>query len=352
LVWKKPFTIASKSVGLAQAISSLPLGHFHFLLAVLPLLNRTFLLRSLLAATVVGWVLLAAGCGESERPRDPNPAPADVPAPPPDTIFRIPQFPLGRQLDTAFALDLDGDGQVEPIVTSLAEREMMPSGARADMIQIFRRDPATRHWGQAMADSAFWITTLSTLDVTGDRKPDVVADIFSGGNDEIASRGMLICSADGGLPRVVFHTDRGAPQLSDLATAPGKALLMHDLLWPIFTSHAAARSYVSDVVAFKDGAFGSISRQQTGYFLGIAQQQLEEYRIAREDLQSDTITVEEDTRLFTPAALSLLALERANTPRGMRSFWDSESEFLRQRLPGVQFQELDSMYAKGVERLR
>jgi len=51
-------------------------------------------------------------------------------------------------------------------------------------------------------------------------------------------------------------------------------------------------------------------------------------------------------------ALALLALERANSPRGMRSFWDSESEFLRQRLPGIQFQELDSMYAKGVERLR
>ncbi|KXK52221.1 MAG: hypothetical protein UZ07_CHB004003082 [Chlorobi bacterium OLB7] len=79
---------------------------------------------------------------------------------------------------------------------------------------------------------------------------------------------------------------------------------------------------------------------------------MEEYRTARKDLQGDTITVEEDVRLFAPAALALLALERANGARAMRSFWDSESEFLRQRLPGVQFQELDSIYAAGVERLR
>lgn len=320
------------------------------IIAVLKFLSRAFLSPPLLAATVAGGALLVGGCGEAERPRDPNPTPAAIPLP--DTIFHLPQFPLGRQLDTAFAVDLDGNGEMEHIITSLAEREMIPNGARADLIQIFRRDPATRHWRQAMADSAFWVTTLSILDVTGDRKPDVVADIYSGGNDEIASRGLLICSASGGLPRVVFHADRGAPQLTDMPSVAGKALLMHDVLWPIFASHAAARSYISDVVAFKDSTFGSVNGGQKGFYLGIAQQQLEEYRIAREDLQSDTITVEEDTRLFTPVALALLALERANSPRGMRSFWDSESEFLRQRLPGIQFQELDSMYAKGVERLR
>ncbi|MBX7216432.1 MAG: hypothetical protein K1X90_05625 [Candidatus Kapabacteria bacterium] len=308
-------------------------------------------LGCLFAATVVAGALMLGGCGGDDPPaRDPAPMPI---ATPPDTIFHLPNFPAGRQLDTTFALDLDGDHQPEQIVTSLADRAMIPNGARADLIQVFRQDPKTRHWAQAMSDSAFWMMTLSTLDATGDRHPDIVAELYSGGNDDVAARGMLICSGDSGPVRLILRADRGAPKFAPpLPHVQGKGVLMHDLLWPVFTSHAAARSYVSDVLAFADGAFRSMNNRQAGFYLEAAQQQLEEYRTARKDLQGDTITVEEDVRLFAPAALALLALERANGARAMRSFWDSESEFLRQRLPGVQFQELDSIYAAGVERLR
>ena len=205
-----------------------------------------------------------------------------------------------------------------------------------------------------------WIASLDLRDVTGDGRPELMVPTYSGGNDMVASNGLAIFSGDGGGIRTIFQRPDGDPTLTELEHAKGEGVMVHDELWPAFAAHVDAVEYLSDILAFRDGSYVSIRREQTRRFADEAGAYLREYRDEREKFAADTIavagtsapqptpTIEGMHPLFKPAALAMLSFGTASDLRSLRSFWTSEREYLLRRIPPDQFAELEAIYSRMV----
>jgi hypothetical protein len=183
-----------------------------------------------------------------------------------------------------------------------------------------------------------------------------VVDTHSGGNDIVASKGLMIFSGEGGSIRAVYSSSYGDPTLTPMEHAKGEAVLLHDELWPEFASHVDAVEYLSDVLAFSGEGYASIRHEQGHRFADEAAKYLREYREERGKFKGDTVVAASAGArpessfamhpLFSPAALAMLSFGTGGDLRSLRAFWGSERDYLMRRLPSNQFDELDAIYRR------
>ncbi len=296
------------------------------------------------AAIVALAAALMAGCADQRHPEEPR---RDIPQVY-DLSFTTPKFEPPRRLDTLMAVDLDGSGRVEYIVTSILDTGMVIPGTRADMIQIYRFDTAARGYRPVVQDEILGATELKLRDLTGDRVPELIVPLNSGGNDPIASNGVNIYSGAGGAIRPIFQATHGDPTFTEIPGI-GSAILLQDELWPSFASHAEAEPYPSDIFAVRNGRYISVRHEARGFLMKKADEQLARYRSARDSVAADTtVSYESGMALFSPAALTILLLQEAEARASLRSFWSSERDFLRSRMLDYQYDELESIYGRAV----
>jgi hypothetical protein len=331
--------------------------------------NRTSqsLRRTPLGSALVCALLMTTGC---DREKAEQPRPLQDSTEVFDLTFTPPRFSDDRKLDTILAVDLNGSGRLEYIVSSLGSGAYLPQGARADLVQIFNFDTVARRYQIASADSISWFGSFQLIDLTGDRNPEVISRIHSGGNDPVASEGMVIYSGDGGPLRPVFRARRGMPAFVRLPQSQAQGIVLHGELWPLFASHADVVTYVDDLVAWRDGRYQSVREERADFFMKLADSALQNYRRARADADSlprlaardsaavaaydslatgivDSSIYQREIELFNSAALSILYLQRANAARSLLSFWSSEKAFLARALPPAFHQELETIYTDG-----
>ncbi len=300
--------------------------------------------------------------------------PADVPATPSvdssatvyDLRFPVPSFDHGRHLDTTLAVDLDDDGRIEHVVTSLGDDQYRPEEARCDLLEIYRFDTLSRAWSIVVRDTLEWGATIRLMDATGDRIPDLLVFTTSGGNDMVASQGLRIYSGDSGRVRPVFRSSRGDPELTTLKGVNGRAIVLHDELWPMFAPHSEAVVYASKLYAYEDGRYRNVGSEHSEYFRTLLAPRLAHYRQLRDSVMlhggpghdsiagdddymtsDDPDAVDRDVELFNAAAMVIVNLQRGESRRSLLSFWDSERDFLSSALPGGYFDELETLYAGG-----
>lgn len=268
-----------------------------------------------------------------------------------DSVFHPPQFPPGRSLDTVIALDFDGHGGTEYVVTSRDTGASQIPGARADLIQTFSYDSATHAYRAVLIDTIFGAHSIHLRDLTGDGVPEVIVDVNSGGNDPIATLGMAVYSGHGGTIRPIFEAREGQPELTTMRGIPGPVIVLHDLYWPQFAPHVAARPYTSDLLTYREGKFVSVRSEQPRYFLDQADRYLREYRHQRDSVMRDTAAFDSSGDevwafdLLSPAALAIRSFQLADAQAQLRSFWSSEHDFLQRRLPDAYYDDLAALYA-------
>lgn len=305
--------------------------------------------------------LAGSGCRE-EEPRQPVPRGGDS-SEVYDLSFPTPTFGDDRKLDTVLAIDLTGNGRVDYIVSSLGAAGYFPPGTRSDLVQIYQFDTAARRYRVVATDSIEWVESFELVDLTGDRTPELVSRLHSGGNDPVASTGMTIYSGSGGPLRPVFRSRRGMPAFVTLSGNSAQAIVTHGELWPLFATHADAVIYVDDLFAWRDGRYISVRDERSDFFMKLADSTLGGYRDLRKTADTttlppvvdslapapavDTAGYRADMALFNAAATSILYLQRANAARSLVSFWSSEREFLERVLPPAFFQELETIYVEG-----
>ncbi len=317
-------------------------------------------IRILLAAVAV--LALLAGCRE-EDPGEGGEG-ADTTAAY-DLTFPDPAFPAGRELDTLFSVDLDDDGRREYVVTSLVRDGVIPPGGRADRVEIYRFDTASRSWRVALADTLFWGTSYRLREMTGDRAPEIVADVFGGGNDPIASSGLRIYSGHGGTIRTIFTRDDGNPQIGSVEGVAEPVVILHDLIWPPLVPHVQSVPYVSDLLAFDGTTMASIRDRHAEYFGKEADALLAAYAKGLKSAVPPTGDTDDggmigengladadqpDGTLFVAAAQAMIALDQAGRASALRTFWNRERDTLRAMLPGEQFEQLEELYAEKIMR--
>ncbi|MEP7219009.1 MAG: VCBS repeat-containing protein [Bacteroidota bacterium] len=266
-------------------------------------------------------------------------------------------FPEGRRIDTLLTADLDGNGRDEYVVMSVGADTLRPGTCRADLLQIYSYDPTLNAYTLRLADSVAWASSYAVRDIDGDGRPELIVMTYAGGNDLVASGGIVIYTGGDGRIRPMFHAMSGDPQLAHVEGVRGEALLVHDELWPSFAAHADAVEYLDDILAPRQGTFVSIRKEQRGRFVAQANQHLEEYRTLRPQFMADTLAPADSAwraadssfdgphPLFRPAALAIISFGRGGEIGSLRSFWSSEKEYLRRRLPSVQYRELETLYA-------
>jgi hypothetical protein len=327
-------------------------------------MQRARVLRAIIFLLLL---LAAAGCKTVEkRPDD---------APRADTVGQADSFKVaphpGATLDTVIAAQLDGRGRREYIVATLdtsAEFYELQAG-RASRIEFFSYDSLARAYKSIVAEE-LPAHRYEIRDVTGDGISDVVIFTQEAGNDIIATRGVRIYSWWRDSLRMIHASDHGDPELERIPGIAGEVINLHEEYWPPRGSHADATEnvYVSDILAFRNGSFVSIRTEQSGRFLGYAEKYMAEYQKARRERLADTLydydnsndslraidslaaeSLANPSPLSTQAALAIIMLERAGQPRMIRSFWVSERDFIRRRIPGSDFEELEKLYMKAVK---
>lgn len=314
-------------------------------------------LRSLLP--LVAALLFLAGCDGSD-PGDGGET-ADTTAAY-DLTFPDPTFPAGRTLDTLFSVDLDDDGRREYVVTSFVREGVITPGARADQVEIYRFDTLSRSWRVVLTDTLLWGTAYRLREMTGDRAPEIIADVFGGGNDPIASNGMHIYSGHGGTIRTILSLDDGDPQIGTLEGTEVPVVILHNLIWPPLVPHVQSVPYISDLLAFDGAEMKSIRDRHAEYFQKQADALLSEYAKELESApvrSEDTEMVGEngladadapDGTLFATTAQAIIALDQAGQSSTLRTFWNSERDTLRAVLPEEQYDQLEKLYAEKIMR--
>jgi hypothetical protein len=201
-------------------------------------------------------------------------------------------------------------------------------------------------------------------DVTGDGRADLVIFTGGGGNDMVASNGLEIISWQRDSLRVVYGSDHGDPELQGQPGVHGLLILNHQELWPPRGSHADVVEYVSDILAFRNGTFTSVRKEQSQLFMSYVNGYIAAYRAARDEHAGDTLRTASDSLrladslaaeasetpspLYVQPALALISLELANQPRMIRSFWSSERDYIRRRIPASDFQHLETIYMEAL----
>ena len=305
-------------------------------------------------------LLVVGGCREDE-PRQPVTRSGDS-SEIYDLSFPTPTFEADRNLDTILAIDLTGTGRLEYVVSSLGSGEYFPPGTRADLVQIYQFDTASRSYRVVATDSIEWVETFELMDLTGDRSPELISRLHSGGNDPVASMGMTIYSGSDGPLRPIFRSRRGMPSFVRLTGNEAQAIVTHGELWPLFATHADAVIYVDDLFAWRNGRYISVREERSDFFMKLADSSLARYRDLRKTADTasasqpvdslapaaiDTAGYDADMRLFNSAAVSILYLQRANAARYLLTFWSSERQFLERVLPLAFYQELEAIYVEG-----
>lgn len=320
------------------------------------------LLLPLLAAAICGAVGGAlSGCANELRRPDPLPRRIDTVGH--SQNFRLPAFEEGRALDTVIPIDFDRTGKPEYVVAS---KDTVLSLGRADLVTIYAYDSVSRGYIQRVNHLVTFAKEFATVDVTGDGNPELVVYTWGGGNDLVASSGMVIYSHRNGEITRIYEASHGAPALDELPGVAGRAIMLHALFWPEFMSHGDAQLYLDDVLGYRKGAFASVRREQGMIFRTLAQGHLDSYRTLRTHHQfdttgqtADTLGAESDSLdsgvidarphpLFMPSALAMILLGRANEKASLRSFWSSERSFLEKRIPAAQYEELEKVYGRAM----
>lgn len=278
-----------------------------------------------------------------------------------DLTFPEPVFSeSGRALDTLFAVDLDDDGRREYVVTSLQRERLTAPDSRADLVEIYRYDTASRSWAVVLTDSVLWSSSYELRELTGDRAPEVIVEVFAGGNDPVASRGMRVYSGHGGTIRTLLTLDEGDPQLEMIGGEGRPVVVQHALIWPPMVPHVQAVPYVSDVLAFTGTGFESVRSRHAEYFREEADMHLKAYGESLKDavVEEPELIGENgladvdvpNVDLFISAAGTVISLDQAGQSEALRSFWNREADTLRALLPEEQFDQLEELYAERIMR--
>ena len=277
------------------------------------------------------WLLgaiLPVGCGES----DPQTRPARISARMP--AFAPPTFEGGRRLDTIIAVDLDDDGRQEYVVGSIAPQGMVPPEGRADRVEIYRLDTAQRRWRPVIRTELLWIADWRLRELTGDRAPELVLPIASGGNQPVASDGMAIYSGHGGTIRSLWGSSEGAPQIE--RTAEGEPyILTSETYLPDNLPHFLAVELPAAFVTLRGGTPAPAEAIASDYFTTEGMSLLTEYeeiigRFPGEEERGEGV-VDEEARslLYAHVVRMILLLDRAERTAELRAFWQREEPRLR-----------------------
>lgn len=321
---------------------------------------NTQILNSLRAAAIL--MIFVAGCRSGQEQPGSEPSDRDTIVTLDGRAFR-PDLPSGHVLDTIIKADLDGKGSDEVVVTSMRPDSMAPPDARADYLQIYGFDSLAGSYRLLLSDSMRWGTRVKLEDLSAMRSRELAIYTNSGGNDVIASQGLNIYSGANGTVSRIYSTSRGNPAITYRHDPELPLVMINGQYWPPFLTHAQAISYVEDFLIFQDGTLTSERMELRRYAMSNAQDALKEYAALRKTFaalpppadsldEADTLTAGSvaDTvhALFIPAASILIDFKRAESARSLRSFWDSEREFLERRLPPAQFKELEQLYGEAV----
>lgn len=323
------------------------------------------LIAALAAIALAPW---SGACRDDGRHPEPPPLPHADTMLAGDT-FSSPKFAAGRMRDTIFAVDLLKENRPIYVVASFVRDSAQPAAARADLLQIYLHDTAAHGYRLALSDTLRWIRAYEVRDITGDRLPEVIAYTDAGGTDMVATRGMMIYSGHDGRVQAIGTFAHGNPEFIRVGPDARDVVATYAQLWPPFASHADAAPYLDDLFAARNGRFVSIRTEQPGAFIERANGYLDEYKELRARYRADTLhpSIDADTAtadtalpetthfdaphpLFMKAALAVLSFGRGGQTRSVRSFWVSEAEYLRRRIPEDQFSELESIVSRSLPR--
>jgi hypothetical protein len=271
-----------------------------------------------------------------------------------------------RKIDTLFSVDFDDDGVREYVVGSIRPTKTMPGSARADWIEIYRYDTAAEAWNAVVSDTLLWGTSYRLRELTGDRAPELVVDLFAGGNDPVASRGLFVYTGHGGSVRRLLGDEEGAPAIESIDTEPLPVVVTYQQHWPKFIPHARAITYVDDIVSLEGGKRQSVLGRNRPYFVKRARELQELYRSllseaeprdtnedGTEDLDAQLMLDQfdnETSELYLTAAQTIFALDQADERAELRQFWHSQSDTLRRILSVDEYDLLAELYTDHAMR--
>ena len=274
-----------------------------------------------------------------------------------DMSFTEPLFSGGRLLDTLLAMDLDDDGLREYIVTSIERQGTMPANARADQLEIYKFDTATRKWKPIITDTLFWAIEYDLEELTGDRASELIVSIFGGGNDPVTSSGLVVYSGHNKRIRKLLEQEEGAPRVEQIDGSELPIILLHSEFWPEFIPRVEATIYVSDLLSLVDGNLRSVSAENLAFFRKEADYSLKSYRESlKETISPDTLLSAEGDRevegsnLYVHAAETIIALDQMGEMERLRFFWHRQQDTLRRLLSEEEFDVLKELYAENIMR--
>ncbi len=258
--------------------------------------------------------------------------------------FKI-KYDKPRQIYKIESVDLDDNGKDEVVVLSVVKEESeldFTSFYNFDMIQVFTLDSTENNYTKILSDTVDYSVSCSFKDLRNDGYKQVVVKTNTGGNNVIASSGMVVYNMnDKNSIKLIKRIDFGDPEILDINKDGLYEIIVKDYYWGILT-HEDVINFVKDIYIMKKNELKRRNSDYKDFFDEKINKAKVKYKETKQKIQSGVKISPTEYPLYSEAVEIVVNYRSKDDGINLKKFWDEEISFLKNYLPEDQFIDLQN----------
>lgn len=246
--------------------------------------------------------------------------------------------------------DLNNDGNKEIMVMSVMKdsAEIYSDYYNFDMLEVFVLDPGKKSFVKVLSDTVDYSESYSFVDLGNDSMKQMLINTNLGGNDKIASRGMFVYGmrADNKI-NLIKYFDTGDPKVEDIKKDGTKEIMVSDLFYGVLPQQDAI-DFVKEIYKFENQDLVLRNNEFGEFYDNKLKELLGNYSGVRKKAEMGMQLTDMAYPLYMQAAEVIINYYAKGDMKNLRTFWDSEKEFLEKNLPQDEFLDLSNFILKAL----
>ena len=258
--------------------------------------------------------------------------------------FKI-KYDKPRQIYKIESVDLDNNGKDEVVVLSVVKEESeldFTNFYNFDMLQVFTLDSSESNYTKILSDTVDYSVSCSFKDLRNDGYKQVIVKTNIGGNNVIASAGMVIYNMNKkDSIKLIKRIEYGDPEIMDINKDGVNEIVVQDYYWGILT-HEDVINFVKDIYVMKDNDLERRNSDYKDFFDEKINEAQAKYKAIKQKIQSGVKISPTEYPLYSEAVEVIVNYWSKEDSFNLKKFWDEEFSFLKNSLPEDQFIDLQN----------
>jgi len=246
--------------------------------------------------------------------------------------------------------DLNNDGNKELIVLSILKDTINKFNYyfKFDMIEIFALNDVKTKYEKIFSDTVDYSDTCIFQSLANNNLKQILILTNAGGNDPISSEGMFVFNmSNNSKIYLVKYFEGGAPYIDSLNQDGKKQVIVQDRYWGVMP-RSESIVYESEINEFENDSL-KVKNSEFGEFYDKKIKVLKEkYYGSKKKSEMGMQPNDMSFPLYREACEVIVNYFAKEDMKGLGSFWNEESSFLKSKLPPDEFTDINNFVFKAL----